>query len=169
MDKEKATQYILQSQSYDGAIGQAPLQEGHAGSTFCALASLTMMGTLDKLPHKDRLLKWLINRQGLGFCGRPNKLEDTCYSFWVGGSLNILECFHVVEANHTRSFTRSCQQRTGGCAKWSDCRSDVLHTYMAFCGLSFINEPGFAKVHTVLCLPQHAVDHLHTLHERSDF
>lgn len=81
-------------------------------------------------------------RQGLGFCGRPNKLEDTCYSFWVGASLMLLDCYHIVETKNTRSYTCGCQQRVGGCSKWPDCYSDVLHTYLAFCGLSFIQEPG---------------------------
>jgi geranylgeranyl transferase type-1 subunit beta len=41
------------------------------------------MGTLEKLQNIPQLVKWLVRRQGLGFQGRPNKLEDTCYSFWV--------------------------------------------------------------------------------------
>ena len=32
---------------------------------------------------------WLIQRQEHGFNGRPNKLEDTCYGFWVGASLQV--------------------------------------------------------------------------------
>ena len=34
-------------QSYDGAIGQDQHQEGHAGLTFCAIAALSLMGTLE--------------------------------------------------------------------------------------------------------------------------
>lgn len=94
VDKEKATEYILKSQSYDGSIGQVlplfrfllplhlashpsqgPYEEGHAGSTYCAIASLVMMGTLVRLPHKQRLIRWLIERQSLGFNGRPNKIQ----------------------------------------------------------------------------------------------
>lgn len=37
--------YIFQS--YDGAIGQNRHQEGHAGLTFCAIAALSLMGTLE--------------------------------------------------------------------------------------------------------------------------
>eukprot|EP01126_Amoeba_proteus_P065531 TRINITY_DN9335_c0_g2_i1.p1 TRINITY_DN9335_c0_g2~~TRINITY_DN9335_c0_g2_i1.p1 ORF type:complete len:365 (-),score=67.55 TRINITY_DN9335_c0_g2_i1:80-1174(-) len=164
-DKERATQYIVRSQSYDFSIAQGPAQEGHAGSTFCAIASLSLMGTLDQFPYKEKLVKWLIMRQGLGFCGRPNKKEDTCYSFWVGATLSILGAFSVVDSNHSRCFTLGCQQSVGGCAKWSDCHPDVLHTYMSFCGLSFGEEPGFLPVNATLCLPQRAADRLNEIYE----
>ena len=62
------------------------------GSTFCAIASLHLMGTLDTCfsDHKfSRLKRWCLVRQKSGFQGRPNKPVDTCYSFWVGASLMV--------------------------------------------------------------------------------
>lgn len=62
------------------------------GSTFCAIASLHLMGTLDKCFSKynlERLKRWCLIRQKNGFQGRPNKPVDTCYSFWVGASLKV--------------------------------------------------------------------------------
>lgn len=65
-----------------------------AGSTFCAIASLNLMGCLDTCladKQKEVLRRWLVNRQIDGFQGRPNKLQDTCYSFWVGATLQVLQ------------------------------------------------------------------------------
>lgn len=45
LDAEKATEFINQSQSYDGGIGLSPGREGHGGSTYCAVASLVLMNT----------------------------------------------------------------------------------------------------------------------------
>ena len=64
------------------------------GSNFCALASLTLMGRLNDVfppgsPARRRLRSWCIHRQYSGFQGRPNKPVDTCYSFWVGSSLEV--------------------------------------------------------------------------------
>ena len=62
------------------------------GSTFCAVASLTLMNRLEVAfsPRElDRLRKWCIMRQLSGFQGRPNKPVDTCYSFWIGASLEV--------------------------------------------------------------------------------
>ncbi|MCP4485133.1 MAG: hypothetical protein GY823_11315, partial [Flavobacteriaceae bacterium] len=36
---------------------------------------------------------WLVNKQKDyygGFCGRTNKLVDSCYTFWQGAVFNIL-------------------------------------------------------------------------------
>ena len=64
------------------------------GSTFCALASLVLMNQLDSSLVADELeqiKRWCLFRQKSGFQGRPNKPVDTCYSFWVGASLEVFE------------------------------------------------------------------------------
>ena len=62
------------------------------GSTFCGVASLALMGRLDNAfsaTERERLIRWCINRQMSGFQGRPNKPVDTCYSFWIGATLEV--------------------------------------------------------------------------------
>ncbi|KAB1217901.1 Geranylgeranyl transferase type-1 subunit beta [Morella rubra] len=50
MDKEKAKEYIINCQSYDGGFGLIPGSESHGsfsaagGATYCAVASLRLMG-----------------------------------------------------------------------------------------------------------------------------
>ena len=63
------------------------------GSTFCAVASLHLMGELDNCfdcKKLEKLKRWCLVRQKGGFQGRPNKPVDTCYSFWVGASLKVI-------------------------------------------------------------------------------
>lgn len=63
-----------------------------AGSTFCAVASLHLMGKFDTAFSSQELKslkRWLAFRQYQGLHGRPNKPDDTCYSFWVGASLKV--------------------------------------------------------------------------------
>lgn len=61
------------------------------GSTFCAVASLVLMDRLDSLTERQtkNLRRWCLFRQQSGFQGRPNKPVDTCYSFWVGATLQV--------------------------------------------------------------------------------
>ena len=62
------------------------------GSTFCAVASLTLMEKLNETfsPQElEGLKRWCICRQLTGFQGRPNKPADTCYSFWIGSTLKV--------------------------------------------------------------------------------
>ncbi|KAL6040276.1 Geranylgeranyl transferase type-1 subunit beta [Balamuthia mandrillaris] len=143
---DAAVQYILSSQSYEGALAQGPGQEAHGGSTYCALAALTLMEALPKLPHRDTLLQWLIERQISGFQGRVNKDPDTCYSFWVGGSLSILGAIDLVNKELTQGFTFSCQTNYGGFSKCPGVHPDLLHTYFSLCGLSLTGSPGFAAL-----------------------
>lgn len=64
------------------------------GSTFCAIASLSLMNRLnDVFSARDleKLKRWCMFRQKSGFQGRPNKPVDTCYAFWVGASLQVID------------------------------------------------------------------------------
>lgn len=64
------------------------------GSTFCGIASLCLMGKLEEVfseKELNRIRRWCIMRQQNGYHGRPNKPVDTCYSFWVGATLKVIQ------------------------------------------------------------------------------
>ncbi|KAJ5077002.1 geranylgeranyl transferase type-1 subunit beta [Anaeramoeba ignava] len=137
---EKATKYILSAQSYENGFGLLPGRESHGGSTYCALASLSMMGTLNQISSKDKVIEWLIRRQLTGFEGRTNKMVDTCYSFWIGASLKLFNVFDLIDFEQCSNFTLSTQGDYGGFAKWPDIVQDPLHTYFGLCGLGFMKK-----------------------------
>ncbi|CAG8558918.1 9604_t:CDS:10 [Ambispora leptoticha] len=86
-------EWIKKCQNFDGGIGGVPGIEAHGGYAFCALAAMEIMGKTDLLDI-PRLLKWAVSLQMSlegGFQGRPNKLVDGCYSFWVGGLFPLIE------------------------------------------------------------------------------
>jgi len=164
VDKEAATRYVLSCQSYDGAFGQGPLQEGHGGSTFCAVASLALMDKLgarngeskvDKdgkervcvlSPERRRsLIRWLVNRQISGFQGRINKPADTCYGFWIGASLAILRSYDADVPPNTHPAEVSFVDNTALC--------NFLLTCQQACG-GFSKEAGTYPdlVHTCLSI-----------------
>lgn len=127
-------------QSYDGGIGQGPGLESHGGSTFCAVASLFLMrehiNILDVLTwdRSARLKRWCLMRQDGGFNGRPGKPSDTCYSFWVGATLELLEFLDFSDAEQNKTFILNTQDRfIGGLAKFDNTRPDPLHTYLGEC------------------------------------
>ena len=50
------------------------------------------MGQLESTFSEEELKglrKFCLLRQKSGFQGRPNKDVDTCYSFWLGASLDV--------------------------------------------------------------------------------
>ncbi|RYH29319.1 hypothetical protein EON65_08910 [archaeon] len=87
------TEFILQCQTYEGGFGGEPYNEAHGGYNFCAIAALLILGQAHRCDI-HALESWLLRRQGKlegGFQGRTNKLVDSCYSFWQGAALAIVE------------------------------------------------------------------------------
>lgn len=83
---ENVADWILSCQTYEGGFGSVPGSEAHGGYAFCCVASLCLLNQLEQADLKA-LLRWLANRQVTdegGFCGRSNKLVDSCYSYWQG-------------------------------------------------------------------------------------
>jgi len=155
---DAAVQYVLSSQAYDYALSQGPGQESHGGSTYCGLATLVLTGYLDLLPHKDKLVQWLVERQVSGFQGRINKDPDTCYSFWIGSSLIMLDALHLANHPLSKSFTTSCKTKYGGFSKCPDAHPDILHTYFSLCGLSMMGKPGLNLLDCSLGMTKRAKD-----------
>lgn len=92
---EGCAQWITSCQTYEGGFGGFPGAEAHGGYTFCAVAALAILKSLDQCDVKS-LLRFITNRQQSfegGFAGRTNKLVDGCYSFWVGGIFPILHTY----------------------------------------------------------------------------
>lgn len=175
IDKDKCAKFIKDSLSYEGAFAQCPGAEAHGGSTYCALASLKLMSKLDDTLNKqeiDRLIRWCINRLDCGFSGRPNKDQDTCYSFWIGACLVILDHFKYIEQGNLLDFILLAQEERGGLSKVPAFYSDPLHTYLGFAGLTFVDDELCAarkikllKLDPTLNISMRAKEHLDQLYE----
>ncbi|XP_071485218.1 geranylgeranyl transferase type-1 subunit beta-like [Diadema antillarum] len=170
IDQDKAVAFIQNSLTHDFGIGQGPGQEGHGGTTFCAIASLVLMGRLETAfteRQLEGLKRWCLFRQQSGFNGRPNKKTDTCYSFWVGSTLKLLGVFDMIDFRWNRNYVLSTEDTSmGGFAKWPDYHPDALHGYLGLCGLSMMGEEGLLPIHPALNITQRAADHLHSVHNK---
>ncbi|GAB0098881.1 Geranylgeranyl transferase type I subunit beta [Sergentomyia squamirostris] len=167
VDRKKMAQYIRNSLRYDYGVSQHMEMEGHGGTTFCAVAALHLSDQLDVLSTREveGMKRWLVLRQGEGFQGRPNKTEDTCYSFWIAATLKILNAFHLTDFEENRKFILSTQNRVvGGFSKWPHFNTDPFHTYFGICGLSFVDEPNVLEVMPSLNISMRAYRRLRGLH-----
>jgi prenyltransferase beta subunit len=164
MDCNLACDYIRSCISFDGAYGLIPGSEGHGGSTFCAVASLVLMGEIeselrgrecnhdynddncndnDIHSFRDELIQWCVLRQVEGMQGRPNKRQDTCYSYWIGGTLRLLECDHLLDQDALKGFVLGCQSDIGGFSKLEDgIYPDLLHSFYSLAWLSLSLDGG---------------------------
>ena len=169
----RAVKYIKSCLCYEGGFSVAPGMEAHGGSTYCALAALRLMGREDDLTprqHRD-LVRWCTARLAAetassslpGFCGRPNKPADTCYTFWVGGALALLNPDFgdgglKAFLGRARDFVLATHDMPrGGLSKWPDNGSDPLHTYLGLAGLSLAGEEGVAEVDPAVNIAREAL------------
>lgn len=112
---------------------------------------------------RDTLAWWLCERQlpSGGLNGRPEKLPDVCYSWWVLSSLTILGRLHWIDGNALKTFILACQDtETGGFADRPGDVADPYHTLFGIAALSLLGHDSVQKVNPTYCMPQHVIDRL---------
>lgn len=160
LDIEKAIEYILSCQTYEGGFAYRVGDESHGGATYCAIGALDLWGGLDRIKNKKMLAYWLSQRQNDGFNGRSHKLTDTCYSFWIGSPLTVLGWFDdIVDTKRLTAFIFSNYCGKGQFRSNDQNSPDIVHTYFSLCGLSLAGYNGAEKIHPSLgvvdkCVPE---------------
>lgn len=169
VDVSKAVGYVKKCENFDGAYGIRPGAESHAGQVFTCVGALAIAGRLD-LVNQDRLGGWLSERQleNGGLNGRPEKLVDSCYSWWVGASLAMIDRLHWIDGDKLAAFVLKCQvspidtapsldilimvtqdPEAGGFGDRPDNMADVFHTLFSVAGLSLLKFNGIMEVDPV--------------------
>ncbi|XHG05123.1 hypothetical protein AWENTII_008371 [Aspergillus wentii] len=159
VDVPKAVTYIQKCENLDGGYGIKPGAETHAGQVFTCVGALAIVGRLD-LINKDRLGGWLSERQmeNGGFNGRPEKLEDSCYSWWVGASIAMIDKIHWIDGSKLASFILKCQDpEAGGFGDRPGNMVDVFHTHFGIAGLSLLKFDGIKEVDPIYCMPKEII------------
>ncbi|CAI0389927.1 unnamed protein product [Linum tenue] len=129
---------------------------------FCCVAALAITGALHYV-DKDLLGWWLCERQvkSGGLNGRPEKLPDVCYSWWVLSSLTMIDRAHWISKEKLLKFILSCQDmENGGISDRPDDTVDIFHTYFGVAGLSFLEYPGVKAIDPAHALPVDVVDRI---------
>lgn len=155
---QPAVDFIMKCENFDGGFGMLPGAESHAAQVFTCLGTLAITDNLN-LVNDIKLGNWLSERQVLpsgGLNGRPEKMPDVCYSWWVLSSLSIIGKKHWIDSQKLEQFILSCQDlENGGISDREDNQTDVFHTCFGITGLSLLECDKFAfnKIDPVYCLP----------------
>ena len=97
----------------------------------------------------------------VGLNGRPEKLPDVCYSWWVVASLRIIGRLNWLDDKRLKNFILACQDtETGGFSDRPDDMPDPFHTLFGLAGLSLMNETLLKPINPVFCMPQQVIDRL---------
>ena len=82
----------------------------------------------------ERLKRWCLMKQVSGFQGRPNKDPDTCYSFWVGATLKLLNSYHLMNEEENVDFVLSTEDdEVGGLSKFPQNSSGIYDDHSDSC------------------------------------
>ena len=125
LDKLKNTyDYLRQCRNRDGAYALDIDGESHGGQVFCCVAALDLLKNLfqddlefkgrkfDNTDHDGMLIAWLVERQNRrdgGLNGRPEKLSDVCYSWWILSALSIKSSIGYLNAESLINFILRAQ------------------------------------------------------------
>ncbi|CAE7143753.1 unnamed protein product [Rhizoctonia solani] len=163
LDCEKTVGYIRKCRNFDGGFGGCEGGESHAAQgVYVCLGTLAILDKLDEV-DQSTLAWWLAERQlpNGGLNGRPEKLEDVCYSFWVLSSLAILRKLHWIDSDALTKFILSAQDPdAGGIADRPGDMADVFHTHFGVAGLSLLGYPGLMDIDPVYCMPAATIEKL---------
>lgn len=149
--------------NFDGGFGTSPGAESHSGQVFTCVGALAILGKLD-LVDIDRIGGWLSERQVPkgGLNGRPEKLEDVCYSWWVMSSLAMIGRLHWIDKKKITEFILKCQDLDhGGISDRPGDMVDVFHTHFGIAGLSLVGYEGLAEIDPIYCMPKTVTARLH--------
>jgi len=156
---EKATEFVMSCMNFDGGFGCRPGSESHAGQIYCCVGFLSVVRRLD-LVDADLLGWWLCERQlpSGGLNGRPEKLPDVCYSWWVLASLRMIGKLSWIDREKLRHYILASQdEETGGFADRPGDMVDPFHTLFGLTGLSLLGEKSLKPINPVFCMPEDVI------------
>ncbi|KAK2879514.1 hypothetical protein FQN49_000816, partial [Arthroderma sp. PD_2] len=158
----RQTTFIEQEEEEGDDEGEAGDNKRPTSNTQSQGNSISLDDAISSLPNLE------INSQlsGLhaGFNGRSNKIADTCYCFWVTGSLAMLDQLSLVDAQANRRYLlEKTQHMIGGFGKTSGEPPDLLHSYLGLASLGLFGEEGLDGVDPMLCTSRRVRRHLESL------
>ncbi|WVR06204.1 hypothetical protein IAU60_003234 [Kwoniella sp. DSM 27419] len=156
---ERIVDYIKGCRNFDGGFGRVPGAESHSGQVWVCTAALSILDRQD-LIDIPLLGAWLSERQlpNGGLNGRPEKLEDVCYSWWCLASISILGKLTWINRDKLINFILGAQDlEDGGIADRPGDWVDVFHTIFGVAGLSLLGYPGLQDIDPVYCMPANLI------------
>ncbi len=110
------------------------------------------------LPQRLADLSVVENTRLVACNGRCNKVADTCYTWWVGGSLANLGRADLWDWRGSRRFLLDkMAHRIGGFSKHPGGPPDVYHACFGLTALAVMGEPGLAELDSALAIPVRTV------------
>lgn len=121
---------------------------------------------LHQSPDKSTLnMSFCLDPLDAGMNGRTNKVADTCYAWWVCGSLHILghPNLYNQEAVQRYLLQKTQHPALGGFGKTPGALPDLYHSYMGLAALGLTGFEGLKAVDGTMCISEEASARLPSL------
>lgn len=175
--KEGVVEFVLSCMNVDGGFSPRPGLESHGGYVHSAIGILNILNRLDDV-DLNAVIRWIADRQmefSGGFQGRPNKLVDSCYSWWIGSACKIIsEHLNISpfwnEEAMTDYIVRSSQDLSGGFRDHQPTGPNYFHTLYGLAGLCISGLRSFGEgedhielpvLDNMICCPKTLVEKMH--------
>lgn len=113
-------------------------------SSFTKLRSTPLVEAQSKgivIPRKaDQMLVGRPFVRWTGFSGRCNKIADTCYAWWAGATLKMLNGLDLIDPAPLRRYLLAKTQHmiVGGFGKFPEDPPDIYHSYLGLIALAIL-------------------------------
>lgn len=173
-------EFTASCQNYEGGFSPVPDCEAHGGFTYCGIGIMHILNRMDAI-NINKAIRYIADRQvpyAGGFCGRTNKLVDSCYSWWIGSPARTITNHLNIEpfwddVAMSEYILRACQMTTGGLRDRPPHITDPFHTLYGSAGLCISgNLEGLGDLPTiesVSSIPIERFNHIKSYFERKPF
>nr|RBQ88637.1 hypothetical protein FVER53263_05807 [Fusarium verticillioides] len=175
--------HINRGQTYDGGVAESSQHESHDRPLDFTTPHPPEEALKRGVPNRDGLLHFLASRPfaylakeeeedeaeenfleskageldlgHIGFNGRWNKKADTCYCWWVGGTLEMLGNSSIINVIPSRRYLLDItQHRIGGFSKSVGGPPDMYHSYLGLAALATMGDNDLKEFDVGLCCSQ---------------
>ncbi|KAM0209527.1 hypothetical protein ACHAQD_011113 [Fusarium lateritium] len=183
LNVEDMITHIKRGQTYDGGLAESSKHESHDRPLDSMSPHPPEQAMRDGIPNREGLVQFLASRSfpylvkeeeddeveenflepkageldygHVGFNGRWNKKADTCYCWWVGGTLAMLGNSSIINVTPSRRYLLDVtQHRIGGFSKAVGGPPDMYHSYLGLAALATIGDGDLKEIDVGLCCSQ---------------
>ncbi|KAH6944593.1 hypothetical protein HPB50_004160 [Hyalomma asiaticum] len=170
-DRAEIIDFVKQCQYSCGGFGASIHHDPHLLYTLSAVQILSTFDALNTIDIDKTVsyVKELQQEDGSFYgdkWGRPEKLPDVCYSWWVLASLKIIGRLHWIDKEKLQNFILASQdEETGGFGDRPGDMVDPFHTLFGLAGLSLLGDERLKPVNPVFCMSEEVVARLGVRHQ----
>ncbi|KIL93050.1 Protein prenylation [Fusarium avenaceum] len=161
--------HVKRGQTYDGGVAESSKHESHDRPLDSTSTHSPEQAMKEGIPDREGLVQFLAARSfpylvkeeaddeveenflepkageldygHVGFNGRWNKKADTCYCWWVGGTLAMLGNSSIINVTPSRRYLLDVtQHRIGGFSKAVGGPPDMYHSYLGLAALGTMGD-----------------------------